>query len=156
MSTRCQVCLNPMMFLLLPWKKCPRWEQSCTERLLLENKSTKRTAKEAATRLWSCMLLLHLTPTCADALCNLILGTSTLVHVVVHPLQLALVVFFIQPLTQILYLHTWWYHPLQLLLVAIIFQQLLQIIHMHSSNLHCVVVVYSGIQYQNNSNISAS
>ena len=108
LSTRCQVCLNPMMFLLLPWKKCPRWEQSCTERLLLENKSTKRTAKEAATRLWSCMLLLHLTPTCADALCNLILGTSTLVHVVVHPLQLALVVFFIQPLTQILYLQTWW------------------------------------------------
>ena len=96
----------------------------------------------------------------SQASCNGCITMCTLVHVEVHPLQLALVVFFIQPLPQILILHTWWYHPytntqlghvvvhpLQLPLVVFLFQQLSQIIHLLSSNLHCVVVVYSGTQY---------
>ena len=38
-----------------------------------------------------------------------------------HPLQLALVVLFIQPLAQIVHLHMLWYHPLQLALVVLFY-----------------------------------
>ena len=92
----------------------------------------------------SCMLLLHPISTSADAgpdLCTLCPDLCTL-----HPdlwtlclwcfpssganIPLAQVVvgpsyilrswcFFIQPLAQILHLHTWWHHPLQLALVVL-------------------------------------
>ena len=92
-----------------------------------------------------CMLLLHPVPTSADAgrdLCTLCPGLCTL-----HPdlwilclwcsllstganIPLAQVVvatscnlrswcFFIQPLVQIVHLHTWWHHPLQLALLVL-------------------------------------
>ena len=38
---------------------------------------------------------------------------------------------FIQPLAQIVHLHTWWYRPLQLAQV---------VLHLHLGNLHCVVI----------------
>ena len=79
--------------------------------------------------------------------------------------------FFIQPLAQIVHLHMWWYHPLQFVLVELFHSatdtpgQLalcgggqwwwyvvacggggiyIWNLHWHLSNLHCVVVVYSG------------
>ena len=58
-----------------------------------------------------------------------------------HPLQLVLVVLFIQPLTQIFHLHTWWYHTRQFVLEVFSLQPLAQILHLQLSNLHCVVVV---------------
>ena len=91
-----------------------------------------------------CMLLLHPVPTSADAgcdlctlcpeLCTLLLtfgscacGVSFLSTGANIPLAQVMVAtscnlrswcFFIQPLAQIVYLHTWWYHPLQLALVV--------------------------------------
>ena len=93
----------------------------------------------------SCMLLLHPIPTSADAaptfapcvltfapynltfrLCAC--GVSLLSTGANIPLAQVVVVtscnlrswcFFIQPLAQIVHLHTWWYHPLQLALVVL-------------------------------------
>ena len=121
---------------------------------------------------WSCMLLLHPTPTCADAgpdLCTLTFAPCTLTFAPCaccgcHRQQLTVVVFLPQPLAQIPHLHTWWFHPLLLALVVFIlsptgtdtggfthcylrwwclsFHPLAQILYLHSSYLHCVVVVF--------------
>ena len=110
----------------------------------------------------SCILLLHPVPTSADAgpeICNLCPDLCTL-----HPDLWALCLwcfpsfnwckhstctggnlrwwcFSIQPLAQIVHLHTWWYHLLQLALVVHFIQPLAQILYLHPGNLHCVVVV---------------
>ena len=121
---------------------------------------------------WSCMLLLHPAPTCADAgpdLCTLTFAPCTLTFAPCaccgcHRQQLTVVVFLPQPLAQIPHLHTWWFHPLLLALVVFIlsptgadtggfthcylrwwclsFHPLAQILYLHSSYLHCVVVVF--------------
>ena len=55
--------------------------------------------------------------------------------------------FFIQPLVQIVHLHTWWYYPLQLTLVVLFNPATganTAILHLHPGNLHCVVVVSGG------------
>ena len=93
----------------------------------------------------SCMLLLHPIPTSADAAptfapCVLTLAPYNLTFrlcacgvsllstgasiplaqvVVVTSCNLRLWCFLIQPLAQIVHLHTWWYHPLQLALVVL-------------------------------------
>ena len=93
----------------------------------------------------SCILLLHPVPTSTDAgpdlctlcpdLCTLLLtfgpcacGVSLLSTGANIPLAQVVVVtscnlrswcFFIQPLAQILHLHTWWHPPLQLALVVL-------------------------------------
>ena len=127
----------------------------------------------------TCMLLLHPVPTSADAgsdLCTLCPDLSTL-----HPdlwtlclwcfasfkwckhstctgggcpqLQLAPVGLFIQPLAQIVHLHTWWYHPLQLALVVLFHPSTGANTALHPGNLNCVVVyiyIYIYIQISRN------
>ena len=71
---------------------------------------------------WSCMLLLHPVPTCADAdagpdLCTLHPDLVPCACGGCHKQQLTLVVFLPQLLAQILHLHMLRFHPLQLLVV---------------------------------------
>ena len=52
--------------------------------------------------------------------------------------------FFIQPLAQIVHLHTWWYDPLQLALVVLFHSPTGANTALAPGNLHCVVVVSGG------------
>ena len=109
---------------------------------------------------WSCMLLMHPVPTSADAgpdLCTCTLtfapcayGVSLLSTGATIPLPQLVVVtscnlrwwcFILQPLAQIVHLHTWWLALCNLRWWRFFIHPLAQILHLHSGNLHCVVVV---------------
>ena len=49
--------------------------------------------------------------------------------------------FILQPLAQIVHLHTWWFTLCNLRWWCFFIHPLAQILHLHSGNLHCVVVV---------------
>ena len=113
----------------------------------------------------SCMLLLHPVPTSADAgpdlctlcpdLCTCTLtfapcayGVSLLSTGATIPLAQVVIVtscnlrwwsFILQPLAQIVYLHTWWLTLCNLRWWCFFIHPLAQILHL--GNLHCVVVV---------------
>ena len=113
------------------------------------------------------MLLLHPVPTSADAgpdlctlcpdLCTCTLtfapctyGVSLLSTGATIPLAQVVVVtgcnlrwwcFILQPLAQIVHLHTWWLTLCNLRWWCFFIHPLAQILHLHSGNLHCVVVV---------------
>ena len=52
--------------------------------------------------------------------------------------------FILQPLAQIVHLHTWWLTLCNLRCWCFFIHPLAQILHLHSGNLHCVVVVCDG------------
>ena len=57
---------------------------------------------------------------CGVSLLSTVANISLAPVVVVTSCNLRRCGFFIQPLAQIVHLHTWWYHPLQLVLVVLI------------------------------------
>ena len=115
----------------------------------------------------SCMLLLHPVLTSADAgpdlctlcpdLCTCTLtfalcayGVSLLSTGATIPLAQVVVItscnlpwwcFILQPVPQIVHLHTWWLTLCNLRWWCFFIHALVQILHLHSGNLHCVVVV---------------
>ena len=86
------------------------------------------------------MLILTFAPCTGVPLLPLTGANTPLVHVLVSTCcNLHWWCFSAHQLAQILHLHTW-SSPLQLALVVFFFQPLVFILHLHSCNLHCVVV----------------
>ena len=95
-----------MHTILIPSKPCPY--TSCNDGCIVHSNSA-HTDPELVDGggSWNCMLLLHSTPTCADAgpdLCTLHTDLCTLLSLQ----QLSVVVFLLQ-LAQVLDLRTWWF-----------------------------------------------
>ena len=97
------------------------------------------------------MLALTFAPcilTFASCACGVSLSTGANIPlaqvVVVTSCNLRRWCLFIQPLAQLVHLHTWWYHPLQLALVVLSYPATDVNTALALSNLHCVVVASGG------------